>query len=391
MMSPDDDNVARLGGASLLPPDDPTIARPEVELVTLGDILADDEPPDYLVDQLIERNIIGQIFGAPKHGKSLVMIDWAARLALGWPILGRVTKRVPIVIVAGEGHQGLKRRFLAWQQLHGVTIPPNMICVTRAAVPLFDVTAAQSLHRVIAQASDGWGEPPGVTFVDTFARNHGGDENSATDTMRHVGHCDAYLREPFNSAVILIHHPGHSASDRGRGSSAIAGALDLDLRLEKTGGLITIHAERIKDGTDPGVLAYRIEEQELRARDVAYTSVAVSEIEPPAGGQDVAPQSLRAVECLRTLYAKFDERAAEHGGTGSVTRDDWRVALIDAGVIKGKTGASIRQSMYKIVQDTKAAGLIAEDRGFVYPLSALQRGKPGPTDAGPGFDGEIPF
>jgi len=85
------------------------------------------------------------------------------------------------------------------------------------------------------------GEMPVLIVIDTMARALPGDcdENSAKDTMAFVDMCDR-LQSQYNCAVIIIHHTGHAegANKRARGSSALKGAMDLEILLDADKGVI---------------------------------------------------------------------------------------------------------------------------------------------------------
>ena len=66
-------------------------------------------------------------------------------------------------------------------------------------------------------------------MVDTLAASFSGDENSASDISAYLRSINAEIRAEFNCTVIVVHHTGHSATERPRGSSAILANLDFVL------------------------------------------------------------------------------------------------------------------------------------------------------------------
>jgi hypothetical protein len=68
-----------------------------------------------------------------------------------------------------------------------------------------------------------------------LARNMpGGNENSPEDMGRFVGVLDA-IRAEFGCSCLVLHHSGHDHTERGRGHSSWPSAVDISVRLEKTG------------------------------------------------------------------------------------------------------------------------------------------------------------
>jgi hypothetical protein len=68
-----------------------------------------------------------------------------------------------------------------------------------------------------------------LVYVDTLSQTFAGDENSATDIAGYLRQLNAGIRARFNCTVIVIHHSGHAATERPRGSSAITANVDFML------------------------------------------------------------------------------------------------------------------------------------------------------------------
>jgi hypothetical protein len=62
--------------------------------------------------------------------------------------------------------------------------------------------------------------------VDTLSQTFAGDENSASDISDYLRLINLHLRSAFGASVLVIHHTGHSASERPRGSSALTANVD---------------------------------------------------------------------------------------------------------------------------------------------------------------------
>ena len=68
---------------------------------------------------------------------------------------------------------------------------------------------------------------------DTLAHCFGGnDENSAEDMGAFIQDCDA-IKQRTGATVIVVHHSGKNEEAGARGSSALRGALDVELMVKK--------------------------------------------------------------------------------------------------------------------------------------------------------------
>lgn len=174
----------------------------------------------WAVKGAIPEASIGMFFGASGAFKSFVALDYALHRAWGLRWLGRKTKQAPQVYLAAEGGAGIMRRVLAWHQQRNLDWRQCPMFVV--AVPMVLRTQSRRLAASIRET----GIHPGDIIVDTLSQTYDGDENSATemaDWLRVIG---TELRDVFNATVLVIHHTGHSNTERPRGSSAITANAD---------------------------------------------------------------------------------------------------------------------------------------------------------------------
>ena len=66
--------------------------------------------------------------------------------------------------------------------------------------------------------------------VDTLSQTYAGDENSANEMAAYLRELGLRFRSLWNCAVLVIHHTGHNATERPRGSSAIRANVDFMFR-----------------------------------------------------------------------------------------------------------------------------------------------------------------
>src|SRR5690606_31096689 len=93
---------------------------------------------DWLVDGYFEADSLDLIFGEPGCGKSFISIDLGCCIATGTSWHGHEVKQGMVIYIAGEGHNGLARRFKAWERIHGVSLQGAPIYKSHRAAQLYD-------------------------------------------------------------------------------------------------------------------------------------------------------------------------------------------------------------------------------------------------------------
>lgn len=231
--------------------------------VSVGDLVGNLQPIRWLVEDYVEEDSLALVFGAPGGGKSFITVDLACCIATGTPWHGHAVKQGAVFYIAGEGHNGLARRFAAWQERHGVSLKGVPLYKSKKAIGLFDEKAAEELHFEIVNMIEEKGVIPAMVIVDTVARNFGdGEENSTSDMGKFINNIDENVRVPFHCNVMLVHHSGHGM-DRARGSSALKAALDAEYRSVKTDKIISMTCEKMKDAEPPPEIQFELQSVDL--------------------------------------------------------------------------------------------------------------------------------
>ncbi|HKJ77738.1 MAG TPA: AAA family ATPase [Gammaproteobacteria bacterium] len=299
-------------------------------------------PPEWLIRDLLERQVLALVYGDPGTGKSFAALGLAASVATGEPWLGReVATTGPVIYVAGEGHSGIARRLRAWAQHHERTLTDVPLAVTAGPVGLGDPNQAAELEAAVDAAVPDLGASPVLVMIDTVARNFGpGDENSTQDMNRFIAAADA-IAHRYGATVLLVHHTGHGDKTRHRGAMALKGALDAEYRLRlEVGGHVELLAQKMKDSPLPDPIGMRLRVVELdgvQSDDGApVTSVVLEEADPPPSDDPALGRHQRtALDTLRELVADR-ERTLREGGYGPdgarVTVAQWRDACAAAGM-----------------------------------------------------------
>ena len=198
------------------------------------------------------------LFGEPGCGKSFLAVDIGLSVETGTPFHGREVKRGVVLFIAGEGHNGLARRFAAWSKANGVPQADALLFKSKSAAQFLDTESANAVADAVEELAQQHGAPA-LIIIDTLARNFGGgDENSTADMSAFVAAIDDLKARFPGCAVLIVHHSGHADRQRARGAMALKGALDCEYRVEKANGTVRLINTKMKDAEPPCVLAFKL-------------------------------------------------------------------------------------------------------------------------------------
>lgn len=243
--SPLADRLDRIGGllrAVQARHTDPGAAR--VPLLGLAGLRAASAAIKWTCKGVVPADSVGMMFGGSGTFKSFIALDFALHVAHGLPWMGRITKPGPVVFIAAEGGAGLWLRIDAWHRARGLSW---------AKVPFYVVPVAVDLQADAWRVVDAvqlLGVTPAVVVVDTLSQTYAGDENSANEMAAYMRELGRRFRALWHCTVLLIHHSGHSATERPRGSSAIRANIDFLLGVfrDEREMLATVECQKQKDG-----------------------------------------------------------------------------------------------------------------------------------------------
>ena len=211
----------------------------------------------WLIKHYVEANTSSLLFGPSTAGKSFLAIDWACCLATGTAWNDNAVEQGSVFIIAGEGHAGIKRRLMAWHLHNGVELASAPLFVSAAPAALAGEQSAKLVLAAVRELSASHGKPA-LIVVDTLARNLGpGDESSAEDIGSYVANLDL-LRNELGCALLTVHHSGHQAQDRARGSSALKAAVDHEFCLGINGEQRILKCTKAKDSEPPDPMAFAL-------------------------------------------------------------------------------------------------------------------------------------
>ena len=274
---------------------------------SIGELLAMPDRIDWTVRDIIERNAFGMIFGAPGVGKSFVAIDLAASIATGQDWHGRSVSKGAVVYIAGEGYQGITRRFRAWAMRRGVPLDSAPVHISRNAIAMGDTNALYDAIREI----DKMPQRPQFIVVDTVARAMVGlDENSATDMGAFVAACDK-LRTGYDATLIAVHHSGHAEKQRARGSSALRAAIDCEILVAPQTDGIRLTCTKAKDAEPFAPIHFALETVTIGTDEggdsISSAVLALRDTPSPKKIQPTGKNQRAVLDTLRRLILESGE------------------------------------------------------------------------------------
>jgi hypothetical protein len=223
-------------------------AQPEdessVPMLTLAELREQSKNTAWLVKHVVPVESVGLLYGASGTFKSFIGIDLALHVAHGLPWLGKKTRKGPVVIIAAEGGTGLWRRIVAWHRERHIQWKDAPVYVVPVSV---DLGADAALVRDAAAAL---GVTPALVVVDTLSQTFSGEENSAQEVSGYLREIGLQFRAVWQCAVLVVHHTGHIATERPRGSSVLRANVDFMFGVyrDEKEMLATMECAKQKDG-----------------------------------------------------------------------------------------------------------------------------------------------
>jgi putative DNA primase/helicase len=228
---------------------------------------------EWIAEGFVERGRVYEWFGKWKNGKTIAVIDMACHSAIGRVWAGRKTVQTLIVWVAGESCEDVQRRLAAWMIRHKVTEQMPFYIRTKPVHINVEAFAARLAIEIEALKAKHPGLPV-LLVIDTVARSLSPDcnENSIEGLGAFANNIIDHVVRPTGCAAICVHHSGHGDSERSRGWSGFAAALDGSVKVEmqkQAGGpsTLTVSSVVMRSGAGDDALQFRVDTQEIPGQD----------------------------------------------------------------------------------------------------------------------------
>ena len=336
-----------------------------VPLMRLADLRQSAAAVRWTVKHVIPAASVGMLFGASGTFKSFIALDAALHVAHGLPWMGRRTEAGPVLYIAAEGGAGLWGRIDAWHRARQLPW---------AQVPLFVVPQAVDLTvdawRVV-DAAQAVGVSPAMVIVDTLSQTYAGEENSANEMAAYLREIGLRFRALWGCNVLLVHHNGHSATERPRGSSAIRANIDFLLGVfrDEREMLATMTCVKQKDGDLFPDATFKLNVESLGVDEdndpvtslVARHLGTVEEVQAAKNGELDAGRAGRDMRLMKLVVNGMPEKDLRHAFCETL-------GDLDAD--------SKRKAWYRARDRAIKAGEFEVAEGYILDLRGNKRGQP---------------
>ncbi len=363
--------------------------------VTVSEVIKNLRPTQWIVKDYIEANTMVLDFGDPAAGKSFVAIDKACCIATGTPYHGHDVTQGAVFYIAGEGHNGLARRFKAWEEHTGASLADAPLYVSERPAQFFGMEHAEVVAEAVQELVNETGKRPQLIVIDTLARNFGGGDENSTRDMNVFIQCVDELKNHWKSAALIVHHTGHGDKGRARGSMALKGALDHEYRIKKEGNIVSVESTKNKDGPNPPALHFEIVTVPLSHNfgDVPIMGAALTkvDIQVQASGKKLSPQQRRAKDILLNCLIDRGEKRRVQANmvkVSCVTLDQFREYLKIQNISSSDTPDSVNKAITRSINGLNDCGVTASYGDYIWLVD--QTDKTGRTkfDNYPKTDGQ---
>jgi len=209
------------------------------------------QPLTWHIKGVVPKAELVVIYGQSGSGKSFLVFDMIAAIAIGVPWQGRNTTKGRTVVVLAEGASGFRNRLLAYAKQHAGCFPGIRIIADAPNL------LHEQDHALLAQQIQLSGGAD-VIVIDTLAAvSPGADENTAKDMGRVIEHCKQ-LQRATGATVVLIHHSGKDESKGARGWSGLRAATDAEIEVNRKGDHRMATVTKLKDGEDGAKFFFKL-------------------------------------------------------------------------------------------------------------------------------------
>lgn len=178
------------------------------------------------VDGLVEHRGFTSIIGTPGAGKSFVALDMILHMATGKPWQGRDVQQQNVLYVIGEGLPGVIARVREWEIRHEEDLRGKFFMIKEPMLTNGNAATWAWMCALMLKYNIK------TVVFDTLSRMIAGTDENSSKEMNQVINVFDKVRTVTGAGVVVVHHTSKSGSS-GRGSSALQGALDSEIMVEK--------------------------------------------------------------------------------------------------------------------------------------------------------------
>lgn len=188
-----------------------------------------EEQEEWIVEPLLPARRLVALYSPPKMGKSLLLLELAAKISRGEEVLGVIpaARRVLYVDFENDMQGDIRTRLTAMG--YGPEHLDDLVYLSFPSLPLLDTVMGGVVLLAIVKAYD-----CEVVVIDTISRAVGGDENDNDTWLSFYRHTGLALKAA-GKACIRLDHTGKDEARGMRGGSAKYGDVDAVWSMTRAG------------------------------------------------------------------------------------------------------------------------------------------------------------
>ncbi len=214
-------------------------AEPAPDYLTSSrDFMATFEPPEYLIDGMLQVRYFYSLTAGTGVGKTAIAMRLAGHVVLGKPIGDREVQQGDVLYLAGENPADVQYRWLALSRDMGIDPETEHVTWMVGAKDL--AVAGQTMVAEAARK----GKAFKLIVVDTAAAyNFGDNENDNSQAGAYARQLRSLVNMPGGPCVLVLCHPTKRAADDDlmpRGGGAFIAEVDGNMAVMKKEGLLAV-------------------------------------------------------------------------------------------------------------------------------------------------------
>lgn len=240
-------------------------ATDKSELIYFNEAVSDETSKNWLIKNVVAKAETSSWIGAPKTGKSALIIDLCYALAAALAAWRGFTikQACGVIYFALERGDLVKRRLRGHAKRDGGKDIP--FALRKGILNLMDDACIDSIVATIEEAATRLGCDVGLIVIDTFSKGiaaGGGDENKAADQNKVAANL-RQVQERTGVHVALVGHTGKDESRGARGSNAHLGDVDVMVQFTNEGEVVAVEVTGANDQTEGPLTRFKLEPIEI--------------------------------------------------------------------------------------------------------------------------------
>ena len=188
---------------------------------------------EYLVKHVLDKESNAVLFGKWSVGKTFVVLDIAASIAIGTQWFGQRVRQGRVLYLGYEGMRAMKKRMIALREKYPALKDPAVpFRWAPLHHPLTDIKGKVQLKQWVTKFRKLYGGAPDLIIIDPLMNALGGDDSDAAL----MGQLNQFISEVMRvekCTVLRVHHTGHGTEERARGHSSLPAGVDTEIRVDR--------------------------------------------------------------------------------------------------------------------------------------------------------------